>query len=284
MARTIEEIQAGIIADAQAQDELTTVTSNTSKRAVWRLWTFVVAAAILLVEQLIDLFTAETEAKIASAIPSTEAWLVKKVFEFQYSATNPQIVQLVDLVPVYPVTDTTLRITSRTSVVTTLSNQVRIKVAKEEPPVSFTIDEITALQDYIKIIGVPGITYLVQSGNADKLYIKGNIYFKGQYSAVIADSVETAIASYLATLSAVDFDGVLKISDLENVIRSVTGVVDVVLVDVKARRDADAFSDGTFLVQSQTLISRQWQTVAGYIVEEDTAGDTFADSLTYIPS
>ena len=55
MSRTVEQIQQSIITDFQAQPELAQANS-TSTRAIWRLFTFVQASAILLLEQIIDIF------------------------------------------------------------------------------------------------------------------------------------------------------------------------------------------------------------------------------------
>jgi len=278
MARTIEQIQAGIIADIQATPELAEANS-TSRRAIWRLFAFVQASAILLLEQIIDVFTTENDLKISKAIPATASWLNAKVLEFQYSATNPQIVQLVNFAPVYPVIDASLRLISRCSVVTTISNQVIIKVAKNDPPVALTTTELSSLQSYINNIGIVGVSYNCQSLTADKIHIEAEIYFDGQYSTVISGTVENAINNFLANLS---FNGNLKVSDIEFAIRNVVGVNDVLLKNVKMRSDATAFVDGTFLVQNNTVISRIFPTISGYVVEETTVGQTFADKLTYI--
>ena len=133
MARTIEQIQANIIADVQAQPELSGTQTNNSRRAIWRLFTFVQASAILILEQIIDVFKAENEVVISQAIPATEAWIAKKAFEFQYSAVTPQVIQLDNFYPVYPVKDDNLKIVTRCSVQTTISNKVIIKIAKQEP-------------------------------------------------------------------------------------------------------------------------------------------------------
>lgn len=278
MARTIEQIQASIITDIQATPELAEANS-TSKRAIWRLFAYVQASAILLLEQIIDVFTTENDIKISKAIPATASWLNAKVFEFQYSATNPQIVQLINFAPVYPVIDASLRLISRCSVVTTISNQVIIKVAKNEPPVALTTTELNSLQSYINNIGIVGVNYSCQSLVSDKIHIEAEIYFDGQYSTVIAGTVENAINIFLSKLS---FNGNLKISDIELAIRNVVGVNDVLLKNIKMRSDATAFVDGTFLVQNNTVISRIFPTIAGYVVAETTSGQTFADKLTFI--
>lgn len=270
MARDLDTIQQGIIADVQAQPELATALTSTSRRAIWRLITFVQASAILLLEQIIDVFKAENEIKISQAIPGTRTWLTKKVFEFQYSATNPQIIQLVNLAPVYPVIDESLRLITRCSVVSTISNVVIIKVAKNEPPEKLTTTELNSLQAYVDIIGVDGINYVCKSTAADEIYIDAEVYYDGQYSTVIAGTVNNAIETFLANLP---FNGELKLSDLEFSIRNVIGVNDVLLKNVKVRADATAFADGTFLVQNNTVISRLFPTISGYVILESSVSN-----------
>jgi hypothetical protein len=278
MARTIEQIQASIITDIQATPELAQANS-TSSRAIWRLFAYVQASAILLLEQIIDVFRTENDLKISQAIPATASWLNAKVFSFQYSSTNPQIIELVDFAPIYPVIDPSLRLISRCSVVTTVTNQVIIKVAKNEPPVALSTPELNSLQAYINNIGIVGVNYNCQSSNPDKICIDAEIYYDGQYSTVISGTVINAITTFLSKLS---FNGVLKVSDIEIIIRSVIGVNDVLIRNLKMRSDATPFAGGTFLIQNNTVISRIFPTVSGYVVEETTAGQTFVDKLTFI--
>jgi len=281
MARTIAQIQAQIIATKNAQPELAGLTS-TSKRAIWNLWTFVVAACIAIFEQLLDSFLTEVETQVAQSAGASVLWLQAKMFQFQYDATTPQVIQLINTVPQYPVVDANKRIITACSVTSSLSNQVSIKVAKSSPFVALATAELTAAQSYINTIGAAGITYNVISLNADKLYVQAQIYYQGQYSTVIQQNVIDAINSFLQNLSIVNFNGSMKISDLEGAIRNVAGVNDVVLNNVRGRDDASSFSNGIDLVLNNTVISRQWNTIAGYIVQETTTGKTFADSLTFI--
>ena len=278
MARTIEQIQKSIIEQIQATPELAEANS-TSRRAIWRLFAYVQASAILLLEQIIDVFTLENDIKISKAIPATASWLNAKILEFQYSATNPQIVELIDFAPAYPVIDASLRIISRCSVTTTISNQVIIKVAKSEPPVALTSTELNSLQSYVNQIGIVGVNYNCQSLTADKIHIEAEIYYDGQYSTVIAGTVTAAINSFLSNLS---FNGVLKVSDIEIAIRNVVGVNDILIRNLKMRDDTTAFANGTFLIQNNTVISRVFPTISGYVVEETTAGETFTDKLIFI--
>jgi hypothetical protein len=279
MARTTDQIQTAIITTIEGTPDLNGLTSP-SRRAIWRLFTYVVAYIQSLFEQQTDVFKTEVESVVAVAAPNTAAWVQDRVLKFQYKASDPQVVTLVNLVPTYPVVNTDLRIVTRCSVKSNLSNNVKIKVAKSEPPVALSAPQISALQSYINVIGCAGINYVVSSSTSDKLYINADIYYKGMYSDVISANVIAAIEAYLAALP---FDGQLLISDLEVVIRDVTGVSDVVLKNVRARANGTALSGANYLVQDSQLIARFWNTVAGYIVGETTASNTLSDTLTFIP-
>lgn len=278
MARSIATIQAALIADVQADSTLSGLTS-TSKRAMWRLWTFVFAVAINLLEQLMDVFKTNTEKTVSLAAPQTSQWLQDKVFKFQYDATNPQVLQLINLVPQYAVVDASLRIVTRCSVKTNLSGSVTIKVAKNEPPEPLDNSELSALQTYVSLIGVTGIAYAVTSTASDKLFVQADIYYNGGYSSVIQTNVITAIENYLASLP---FDGGMKLTDLEAAIRNTEGVNDVIFTNVIAREDATPLANGTYLVTGNQYVGRIWPTVSGYIVGETTSGSTLADTLNFI--
>jgi len=279
MARSVATIQALIVTNFQAQPELAAANS-TSKRAIWYLLTFIVATAINVFEQLLDLFKANITAIVALSAPATPQWLQAKIFNFQYSATNPQNIQLINTVPTYAVVDPTLLLITRASVKTSLANTVAIKAAKLTPPVALLAPELSALQSYINSIGIAGINYTVTSANPDQIFIQATVFYQGTYAAIILQSVTAAIATFLANLA---FDGSMKVSDLENTIRNVTGVNDVVLQNVTVRRDQDTVSQGTVLIQNQTEVARLWATIAGYMVAENTAGYTLATTLTLTP-
>lgn len=279
MARTVAEIQKQILDNIAADVVLGPLLTSTSKRAIYRLYAYVIAVAIGVFEQILDVFTVQTEGTVAKGAPASFGWLQSKILEFQYSDDVPQIPQLIDFAPSYPVVDPSLRIISRVSITSDISNNVLVRVATGTPPVALSAPQLAALQSYITIIGAGGITYIGQSGDADKLYVQADIYYSGLYSSVIKANVITAIDTYLANL---DFGGNVKISDLELTVKSVVGVTDVVLKNVRARKDNIVFANGTFLVQNNATIGRLWPTQAGYIVQETTVGQTFNDTLNFI--
>lgn len=281
MARSVNTIQQLMIADIQSDPTLSGL-SSTSKRAIWILLTFIFATAIFLLEILIDVFKSEVEATAAAAAPASAGWLQNQLLMFQYDPIIPQIVQLINFAPSYPVVDTTKQIISRVAVITTVSGQTLIKLAMGNPPQALTSPQLSAAQDYVDTIGAT-VNYTCTSTDPDELIIAADIYYAGQYSAIIQTSVIDAINNFLATFDSANFNGSFKVSDLELTIRAVPGVNDVILNNVIARRSIDAISAGTYLVQNAQVISRIWATIAGYIISETTSGSTLLDTLNFIP-
>jgi hypothetical protein len=277
MARTVAEIQAQMVA-AIAADPILSGLSSTSKRAIWNLFTNVFASALAIEEQLMDVFKAEIESLASSVPPGTAEWVQSKVLQFQYDPNNPQVVQLIDLIPQYPQVLSQDQIVTRCSVTTDLSGNVTIKVAKKDPPMALAAAELSALQDYIDTIGFAGITYTCTTANADQLYLAATIYYKGQYSAVIAANVITSLNTFLA---GIPFNGDIQVSDIAATIKAVTGVEDVVLTNVGARSDGDPVSVSN-LVNNAQVVNRLWNTVSGYIIGETTAGNTLSDTLNFV--
>jgi hypothetical protein len=293
MARTVDNIQAAMITDVQADPVLNGSQANppfvlsSSKRAIWRLWTRIFATACFILESIIDVFKADIENTASKASAASALWVQDKMFKFQYDAVVPQIIQLIDIVPNYNPVDISKRITTRCSVKTNLSNNVLIKLAQLEPPAAFDASMIASAQGYINTIGTAGITYNVTSGDPDRLYIDADIYYNGQYAATILQSIIDAISSYLSTNPDntnyhISFDGTVLMSDIDLVIKKVIGVNDVVLNTVIARANSTAFADGTALILNGQYISRLWNTSTGYIIVEDTTGKTLTDSLNLI--
>lgn len=280
MARSISLIQQQILDYIGADTTLSPLLTSTSKRAIYNLLSYVMAVAINILEQLLDIYQAALEAIAASAAPGSGPWLQAQIFNFQYSADVPQIIQLINFAPLYPLVDATLRIITRCSISTNLANSVLIKVATLNPPSALTSDQLSALQSYVNQIGVAGVTYQVQSLAADRLFINAEIFYQGQYGSGIQLAVITDLNAFLSQLP---FNGRLKMSDLEDAIRNVPGVTDVVLMNVSARAASVGFGGGTSLVSSNQVASRFWDTIAGYMIQEDTSGNTFSDSLVFIP-
>lgn len=280
MARSIATIVALLDAEQAAQTGLSGLNSP-STTAIFKLWKYIVATQMFLQETLWDIYKAALELTISKAAVGTSAWLQDKVLKFQYDATTPQVLSVgSDFSVNYTTVDTTKQIITRAAVNRTAQRTVLVKVAKSDPPVALSGPELSSLNGYLDDICFAGVNYVATSLVSDKLYLKANVYYDGQYSNTISESVISAVNVYLATLP---FDGKIKLSAIVDSIQTVTGVNDVVLEDVAVRADATAFASKTYMVQGNTTLIPLYQLAAGYIVEETTASNTFTDTLTFTP-
>lgn len=291
--RSINTIKAQIIGQIPNYPALSALSLNISQVAKYGLWAFISAVAINLLEQLLAIFQSDLEETISAAPVGSEPWLQSKIFEFQYSVTNPQALELVNFAPAYNPIDTTLRIITRGSVKTSPFNQVKVKVAKQEPPVALSAPELSALQSYLtsggnvtyagrgRGLGFAGVDIIATSNDADLLFIAGTVFYNGQYSAVIKANVITAINAYLASLP---FDGSFSLLGITDAIQTVTGVNDILLTDVAYRANGVAFGLKTYMIQANTTIITTTDTFAGYIIGETTLGETFADRINFVAS
>lgn len=271
MARSIQEIQNAIIADKNARDELNGLDSP-SNVAIWLTWTYIVAVAINLHEQIFDLFKSDVQDIASQAIPATGPWWFEQIKNFQYSATNPQNIVLVNLVPTYPTVDPDLRILTRVAINQTPNLVVNIKVAKEEPPVILDGLEYAALLDYVDTIKPAGIKTNVVNADADRLRLEIAIYYDPSFGGTIQTDVFAALDNYMANLP---FDGVVRPIDIADYLQQVNGFVNILVTSIKGRSAVTALVDAV-------EIQLEYATFSGRIIEEDTAGNTFADTITFI--
>jgi hypothetical protein len=288
-ARSIETIQAqlltALVAKAAAVG-ITIVPAEMSAYDYRLLLTYMAAVGDNSLEQLWVAYMADVNAIVAAAAPQTGPWFQQQMYLFQFDATTPQVLQFntTNFTVGYPTVNAAKRVIKYCSVVPGIFGTTTIKVAAQVAGAPADLDTafagaLAAAQSYVNILAVPGLIYNVQSGNSDKIYIDADIYYQGGYSAVIQERVEAAITAYLG---GIPFNGTVLLSSLEVAIRAVTGVNDIVVNNVQARADATSYGSGTDLVVGNTVVSRRWATVAGYIVPETATGHTLADSLTYI--
>jgi hypothetical protein len=115
---------------------------------------------------------------------------------------------------------------------------------------------------------------------ADRVYLEGTITYDGQYAGVIQDKVIEAIENYFANLA---FDGTIYMLSIIDAIQSVPGVIDINIENAAIRANATAFGSKTYLKQNFTDILTSYPTFAGYVIQEDEPGETFADKIIFTP-
>lgn len=278
MARSITTIIKEMDTAQATETSLSTLNSP-SATSIYKLWKSITATIVNYLEQLWDLYKVSIETTITNGAVGSGAWLQAQILKFQYSATVPQIVTLINFAPSYSIIDTTLRIITRSSVKTMANKTISVKVAKSEPPVALTSTELNSLKGYLSDIGFAGTQTNTYSYASDKLYLVANIYYNGQYASVISATVIAAINDYF---SKIPFDGTIKLLTLEDYIQNVAGVTDVVIVNCAVRADTTAFASKTYLVSASTTIYPTYALFAGYVVGETTAANTLADTLVFI--
>lgn len=284
MARSVSNINQYVVANLVQNFASIGITINPllwSKRNILRAICYTVASSQALLEQLQDLYVQGIELTVSKAAAPSAVWVQDRMFKFQYSATNPQIIALINTIPVYPIIDPTLMIITACSVTSNASNDVSIKAAKGNPLVALATAEIASAQGYINTVGSVGITYNIISLNPDKIYINAEIFYAGQYAAIIQQRVIDALNLFLINLSTTNFNGAIKMSDLEVTIRKVVGVNDVVIKNVRGRADTDIFTAGVDYILNTAVLQKSFTSIAGYVAGETTATKTFYDSLTF---
>lgn len=289
MAREITVIQQQIINDLVARAAAVGVVIRPDEWSDYdyrQLLTYVTAVADGTLEQLWDVYQNVIGDLVAEAPPQTPLWLQKQMRLFQFSATDPQVLQLDEttFAPAYPTVNAALRVIGYCTVTpgpfgtTTIKVAASVDGAPENLETAYP-DALAAAQTYANLLGFPGLIYNVQTGTSDKIAITASIYYVGAYSAVIKANVIAAINNYLNTIP---FNGVALLTGIEDAIKHVAGVSDFIINEVQARANGTAYGSGTFLVLANTTNQRKWNTVAGFIRSETTSGHTLEDTLTFI--
>lgn len=277
MARTVAQIKQSMLDAKNADPTLSTLTS-TSQTAKWNLYYFIVASCIAIFEQLQDIFKTELETIASTAAPSTPQWTRNKVLKYQ----KGDVAQLntTTYVIEYPTINTANQILTRCAVITAPNRTVLIKVAKGNPPTPVSVGELAELQSYVETFNPAGIAFTLINDNSDKMEVAATIYYNGQYSAVISTNVVAALNSYMANLP---FNGVISTQAVVDAIQAVEGVISVSLARILVRKNSVAYGSGVTLYNLLAGVDVvQYQTIAGYVVQETTATHTFADTLSYI--
>lgn len=276
--RTWQVIYDQIVAAKEAEADLNNLTSF-SQAAYWRLWAFIVAVSQAFMEQRFSVLQDEIEETVKDAIPGTPDWIQSIVLQFQ--AGN--IIQInADFTFEYPDPQLPLIITSA-AVEVSPSGAISIKVAKGGTvPVPLSGAEVTELTAYLDEILPAGQIPFIISTSADTLQVGSVanptiVYYNGQYNSVIQANVIAALNQYMTLLP---FNGLIKVSAIEDVIQAVAGVVDIRLSAVIATpfggSPVSLISDDP----NPVFLARNYQTFSGY-VENSVAPADFASTITF---
>lgn len=290
MARTTEEILATMDAEQASQPDLAQLNS-TSQTAIYTLFKNMIAYVQSLFEKQVEAKKAEIQTLLDTPVTPTIYWIQGKTFEFQYSSTSPQVMELIDFVPQYAIVNPDLRIITLCKVGRSISgflNVIVLRVAKNDPPEKLAAGEVTALDNYWNNTGDGttkgyGIAYAgqivsVRSEDPDLVYIEAEITYNGQFGDTIQDDCFEAMQNYLYNLP---MSSVITPLGLTNSLQSVQGFVNIFINELAIRPSTTVFASRTKLIDADTLLINENDVYAGYAIQETTALNTWADKITF---
>jgi hypothetical protein len=292
-ARSTSQIENSILA-AIASNPVLSIINSPSQAAIYTQLAYVIASAQAIEEQLNDRLVSQVESVVRTLPPANGPWIQQQAFNFQYSASNPQIIQSATGMPYYTNVNDAYKIVTNCSVSQQGAGNVAIKVATGQPgstPQPLSTIQLQALQYYFSVIKPMGIIYNISSNPADKLYSAWNITAQGAYSGNITTNLLNAYNNYLNSIS---FGGIIKFVDILQALRNVTGVIDVKCNQMVARPDSTTFSV-TSLPGNTVMVSNgtpqgtaqygqtEYTTAAGYIIGELSPNDFLSNLIINYP-
>lgn len=260
MARTIAQIQQSII-DAKDADAALTGLTSTSKVAIWRLWTWVIATCHWMLESLYDAHKAEVAAMITADKKHTLQWYVTMSKAFQYTDA------LVDETDTYAVIDETKQIVAFAAAIE-FTGYLRIKVAKINSGVLeklASVGELPTFEAYMGRIKDAGVRLLITSGDPDDLRLGLGIYYDplifdntgARLDGTATTPVQDAINNFLKNMP---FNGLFVLNYLIVALQEIEGVRIGQVNYCAARYGANPYAD----------IDREYNPDAGYMKLDDT--------------
>ena len=286
MAETIAEFYDENWAELQAQPTLAAMQPQTddqqtlladlntsSKVAEHRLWLFLFSVLSWMQFNRFKSHRTEMEA-IAAAHPwRTEQWWVDvvKTFQFGYS------LGFVNNRPAYAVMDEAARVVKRVACVSGGGGNVKIKIAGDGTALdALTVPGVEAgVTGFVHMLQGPGLDIDIVALKADKLRMSAMAYVNPLVIGPTGESilapgtypVEEAVNAYLA---AIPFNGTMSLTKLKDAVQEVEGVNDIVITSAIGIQGTNTY-----------IITRLFPTVSGWMLEDDTVGQTFRDLFQY---
>ena len=234
MARTINEIQNEMIASLQAK---TGLTLSTSKAAEWRLWTYIVAAAIHTFEIALDVFKSEADSLTNKITPGTVRWYAEMCYRYQEGHEllfDEQTAMLY-----YAQTDPDAQIIKVVGIRENL-NKLTIKAAKKDAEgkiVPLDQEELYNFTAYIDAIKFAGMGVSVVSTNEDNLRYNLDVYFEPSVPiSMVRNNIQAVMEQFKSSLG---FDSMIYKQQFIDAIMGAQGVVTCNLVTLERKGSTD---------------------------------------------
>ncbi|HRY33389.1 MAG TPA: hypothetical protein P5531_10520 [Bacteroidales bacterium] len=200
-----------------------------SKVAIWRLWLWIMAVGSWMVEKLFDQCKADVAELLATTKPHTLTWYANESKKYQYGYPLVRI----DDVFTYDNDDPNSRII-KYAAAAEKNGKVLIKVAKEVDDVMtpLTAQEKTLFEEFWAKWRDAGVKVEIVSLAADIIkvtmeIVRDRLVLDANNNLIRDNSinpVNLAIDTFCRNL---EFDGILRVSRLQDAIQAAEGVVDV---------------------------------------------------------
>lgn len=237
MARTVTQIHNGILLDIASDEVLSTYLNSDSMYAIYRVFTYIIATAIWIMESYFDEHEKEVDTRLANEKAGGLPWYRTMALRFQFgfdlvtdkdyfdnsNATEQQI-EASKIIKYAAINEATE------------SSRLILKIAGETNGVLEAIEDasqIEAINQYFKEIRIAGVEVTIINYKADKLYLnitikrdslvldnKGMSKLNGNYP------IQDALKEFMKEL---DFNGELKLSALIDKLQIIPGVLDATL-------------------------------------------------------
>lgn len=247
MARSITTIQNEIIAQVQGDATLAPLLTSTSRVAIWRLMTYVVAVAIWTLETLFDIHVADVNETISRLKPHSLRWYAEKATAFQYGYNLVADADFYDNTGIDETTIEASKVVAYAAVVEQ-DRGLRIKVAKDSGVdlAALSTPELDAFIEYMRRVKDAGVRLNITTGTADSLKLSIQLYYNplvlnsagGRLDGTLSEPVQDAVKEYLKNLP---FNGVFVLQNLVDVLQVVDGVVISHVVSAQAQYGALPF-------------------------------------------
>lgn len=248
MARTIDQIFNSLLEEKARHAELD-VLDSTSRTSIYRLLLYVFAVCAWALENLWDLFRAETDDKIAKQTLGKAPWYQQMALAFQYGYNLPSNSDKYDNSALTDQQVAAAKIVQYAAV-TEADGKLQVKVAKKEnnSPAPLTDPQKAAFTDYMGRIKFGGVKITVKSQVADALKLTLTVWYNplvvksdGSYIDGSGNTpVKDAINEYLNKLP---FNGEFSEMSLVDYLQGVRGISKVKLLLAQAKYGLNAFEN-----------------------------------------
>lgn len=242
MARTINQIQSSMLQELNKAKELeglqvltdsekTSLSdlNSTSKVAVWRLFMYVVAVSVWLIEKSFDLLKIEVEKILSLLKPHGANWYREKTLKFQYGYSLKEK-DYYDNSAL-----TTLEIKNskvvKYAAVVEINSKLFIKVAGEKngERAQLTPEQEEALTLYLKLVRDAGVKIEVVNRKPDLLSLEIDAYYNpleldsqgARIDGTDNEPLQNGIRQYLKEF---EFNGELVLTKLTDHLQTVKGI------------------------------------------------------------